>query len=129
MALLDDIKTRLEAQSVTGGATGWTAFKGFLPDTTDKVVAIFETGGETPEMAMGGVDYPKPTFQIRIRGDIRDYAVARTKAQAAIVALHRFEVNNQTLFAIQSAPISIGNDKSDRPNLTANFRVVNVGGF
>lgn len=129
MALLDDIIARLDAQSITGGATGWTAFASFLPDSPNKAVAAFETGGDVPEMAMAGTNYPKPTFQIRIRGDESDYQVTRTKAQDAITALHRFEVNNQTFFAVQSAPISIGNDKNDRPNLTVNFRVVDVGGF
>lgn len=129
MALLDDIKTRLDAESVTGGATGWSAFTSFLPTDPDKAVAVFETGGDTPEMAMGGTNYPKPTFQVRIRGESFEYETARQKAQDAINALHRYSVNNQTFFAIQSGPLSIGNDENDRPNLTVNFRVTDVGGF
>lgn len=129
MALLDDILARLDAESVTGGATGWTAYTGFLPSTQNKAIGIFETGGDTPDMAMAGTNHPRPNFQIRIRGDKRSYSVARAKAQAAIIALHRFAVNGQTFFASQSAPLSLGNDKNDRPNLTINFRVIDVGGF
>jgi len=129
VALLDDVLATLDAQGVTGGATGWTAFASFLPDTTDKVVAVYETGGEAPLMAMQGANYPRPTFQVRVRGAVRDYQDTRTKAQEIYTALHRYSVNNQTFFAVQSGPLSIGNDANDRPNLTINFRVMNVGGF
>lgn len=129
MALLDDILARLDAESVTGGATGWETSISFLPDAPNKVIAVFETGGDVPEMAMGGVNYPKPTFQIRIRGDVFEYQDARTKAQEALVALQRHQVNDQIFMAVQSAPLSLGNDKNDRPNMTINFRVTDVGGF
>lgn len=123
MALLDDIHGRLTAAGVIGGASGWTGYKSYLPDTPDKAVAIYETGGPPPETALA-IAYP--TFQCRVRGEASGYAAARAQAQAVVDALHAQAAAVGAayvyLYAANSGVLPLGNDENDRPHLTVNFR-------
>lgn len=127
MALLDDIATRLQTDGIgtIGASSGWAIFKAALPDGPDTAVALFETGGDAPEERYA---LDRPTFQVRVRGDAWGYSAARTKMQDIFAALHAQEANVGSdyvyIYAVQSGPIQMGHDESDRPHLSLNFRVV-----
>lgn len=131
MALLDDIGDHLVAALVVGGATGWTLAKGFMPPSPDKVVALFETpgleAGHVPDLGSEEA-FDQPGLQVRVRGSAFDYATARTKIQEAFEALHGNEpvvTSGEPLIvyinAVQSAPLPMGLDGSNRPEMTWNF--------
>lgn len=119
--LLDDIGARLVAQNVAGGATGWNLAKSFIPETPDQVVSIMETGGQVPnqfETSAGGI----VTFQVQVRGAEFEYDVARTKMAAAFTALNQANIAGYVfVYALQSAPLSLGIDQNNRPELALNF--------
>jgi hypothetical protein len=124
MSILDDLKTQLETDSVTGGATGWTCYLGGQQETPDKTITIYETGGDqTPDQFDSGSTYP--TFQVRGRGAAFGYEALRTKMQAVYDSLNNATIAGYTyVFAIDSAPIGIGVDGNNRPQLVWNFRAM-----
>lgn len=122
MVLLDLIHDFLETQTIAGGATGWELYKGFLPDTADKSVAIFESPGLVPENDSTNTSF-YPAFQVRVRGDAFGYEVARAKMQEIRGILNDANITNLVyVYANQSGPTPLGNDGNDRPNFTLNFR-------
>jgi len=121
MSILDDIGTALDAASVTGGVTGWTLYKSYLPDSPDLAIAVFETGGPTPDQTQGD-KFDEPSFQVRGRGEAFGYDALRTKMQEVFDALNDATVSGYTfIFADSSGPIPMGYDKNDRPELSWNF--------
>lgn len=124
MILLDVIKDYLETATIAGGSTGWDLFKGFLPDSADKIVAIFESPGITPENDSTDTSF-YPAFQIRVRGEKFGYEIARAKVQEIRDSLHGADVAGLIyVYANQSGPTPLGNDGNDRPNFTMNFRTM-----
>ena len=125
--ILDSIKSHIQAAGVAGGETGWGLFTGFLPDTPDKSVAIFELPGGEPETLSENETLSRVEFQVRVRGAERDYQSARTKIQEIFDILHNQPVSGFIyVFAIQSGPMPLGNDRQDRPNLTQNYKTSEV---
>lgn len=69
-----DVKDLLVAESTGGmtfgGTDDWSVFISSEPETPDRAVTIYETGGRTPSVATGTsispVEYPD--FQVRVRG-------------------------------------------------------------
>ena len=124
MILLDSIHNYLVAQLIAGGATGWSIYKGSLPDKSDQAVVIYETPGLAPENESLGTIF-RPAFQIRVRGPVYDYATARAKIQEVRASLHDANISGLVyVYATQSGPVPLGNDGNDRPNLTMNFRTM-----
>jgi hypothetical protein len=129
MSVLDDIYNRMEAAGVFGGATGWTGYKGFKPETPDKVVVIYLTPGEPPDQSQASFDYPR--FQVFVRSAKDSDADAYIKIQDVFDALH-----NQTLtdgamspptpwtycYAVQTGPLPLGRDANGRLQLVINFK-------
>lgn len=123
--LLDDIATYLEANSI--GTVGTDLFKGDMPETPDNCVALFEYAGEPPEVA---TDIEYPGLQVRVRNT--SYSAARVKIDAVYALLHTLA--NTTLsgtkylsiFAVQSSPVPLGRDSSNRVDLAQNYKVTKV---
>lgn len=127
MASPAEIAGGLLGTSIVDGTTGWMLKVGALPDRPHKIVQMVDTGGESPNPRWQ-VDFV--TFQAVIRGDINEYGPAWTKAR---------EVRNKLLgLDSQTLPSSdrwvsvicrgdvafIGNDLSERPMFTINFRAI-----
>lgn len=128
MSLLTEIKAALESASVTGGATEWTAYLSYIPDSPDKAIAIYDTGGESVDQS-GGTKYDRPTFQLYIRGEAWGYEAARTKARDAFDALNAAEPSGYTyLYAVTPEPIPVRYDENNRPELSWNFRAMRERG-
>lgn len=126
MALLDEISTRLIAQSVaaTGStATNWVVKKGWWPPTPDRIIAVFETGGKPNDPGQGLVD--QPTFQVRVRGPKGGYSTMRSKISAARTALEAGPLTLQSRYYVQIAadtePTFLGCDANQRPEMVLNF--------
>lgn len=131
MAFLDEIATHLESEGVVGGATGWTVYKAFLPDTPNQAVALFLTSGEEPYVKKSSAEtaYDRPGLQVRVRGGVRDFEGAIAKIQEVFEALHANEPTPGSgdktiiyLYGTNSAPLPLGLDENDRPGYTWNFR-------
>lgn len=129
--LITDVLDFLEDQGLVAGATGWTRAAGFMPPSPDKVVAVFETPGEPPEMVKAGsaeTKYDTPGFQVRVRAGNFDYAAARAKIGAIYRALHGSTLAPATgdpayllVRGVQSGPLPLGLDQANRPDMTWNF--------
>ena len=95
--LLDEIAAYLEGQNVGTRATD--LFTGFMPDTPDEVVVVYENPGMPPSRSHS--DSPNlehPQIGVWARGTVDgDYAGPRQKAQDAYNAL--VLIRNQTLSA------------------------------
>jgi len=120
--LLDDLATYLLHQSgvVT---TAWPLYKGYLPDETDQVMGVFETGGMPPDTL--GRENTRVTFMIQVRGARLDYQTVRQKWQEVFDALQDSspKLGYALVQAAHDGPL-VFTDPSGRVNMTANFRAI-----
>lgn len=129
--LITDVLDFLEDLNLVGGATGWRRAAGFLPPSPDRVIAVFETTGLEPELVRVGSTeqaYDNPGFQVRGRGAEWGYADLRDRMGKIYRALHGSELAPATgapayvyVHAVQSGPLTLGLDDSNRPGMTWNF--------
>jgi len=124
--VVDDIFAHLETNSLIGGSSGWTGYKGFMPDSPDNAVGIFNTGGAEPEK---GFSLRYPTFQIRVRGVAteagRTAMIAKEEAIYALLhAIANATINSVSYaYVIASSDLlDMGRDKKRRPEMTRNYR-------
>ena len=120
--IIDDVATYI-ATNITSLTKGTNLFKGFLPDNTDDVVCVYNTGG-----AESSRDIPTgdPTFQIFIRN--KDYETGHTLVMRIYDLLHRLVneelVSGETyfynIFAL-GRPAHLGRDKKGRDEFSVNF--------
>jgi hypothetical protein len=130
MALLGEIADYLDAQSLTGGATGWTAKTGRFSEESDQQVLVRATPGQTPE---AWTDLEYPGFQIVTRGPVDDVVTAEAQADRVFGALHRVTPGTALggkvyagLTALQS-PYVMEWDTQNRPIVVQNFRALRSG--
>ena len=136
--ILDDVAKYLST-TVTALTLGTNLTKGFMPDSPDTVVTVFETGGYRPtHFLTTGVQtrvYENPGIMVHARST--DYQTARNQADSVFTTLDG--INNRMLpttsgprhyvsiDAVQS-PFSIGRDKNDRFVFSVNFDVTKTTG-
>ena len=103
------------------------------PDSPDKCVTVFDTGGFPPE---SNYVYDKPTINIRVRGKRGGYANAYAVAQSVKDALK--DLTNEDLGSSGDTDriisvwcmgdvIALGKDEQGRPMLSLNFRIHRTG--
>lgn len=121
--LLDDIAAILQQRGVTG------VYKGFMPDTPDNLVALFEYAGEPMELTMGGEDsvLERPGLQVRVRDT--SYPAGRAKIGQIVDILHGLSevvVNGTRYLLIRAnqSPESLGLDANNRSEFVCNFSVL-----
>lgn len=126
MGLLDDVRTHLINQSVANTTT-WKAFVGYTPDEADQVISLNPTGGR-PQDTHGG-ENAHDTFQVRIRAAKFEYTICEAKWWDMFDALQDADlssVSGADVYLMQCenvGPLHYVDDKQ-RPNCTANFRVI-----
>lgn len=108
-----------------GHATvGENLFVDALPDVEEEAIAVFTTGGTTPDIDL---PVPSPNFEILIRGESASSCF--TKIESIISALH--QTYNQTLVTdgnyyysilLNGEINSLGRDEKGRIEYSANFR-------
>jgi len=126
MSLIDDVGSKLVSDSVVGGATGWTLYKSIMKDSPDKAIAVFDTGGGSPDQTQGDA-YDPLTFQVMIRGEAYGYSAAKTKADAVFTSLNNATVSGYAyMFASHSGVLSLQPDKNNRTQLVINFECMKL---
>ena len=80
--LLSEIAAYLALQPGLG-AVGAYIRVGFMPDTPNSLLTVYEYGGAPPEGGLGvtGIQYEWPGVQIVCRGEPNDYAGPRAKIE------------------------------------------------
>ena len=121
--LLDDIASYLQQQGISG------VYKGFMPDTPDNLVALFEYAGEPIELVMGADDpvLERPGLQVRVRD--KSYPAGRAKIGQIVDFLHGLSevvVNGTRYLLIRAnqSPESLGLDANNRSEFVCNFSVL-----
>lgn len=122
-----DIKDMLDASAAALGLTFATdLFVGQMPDSPDKCICVYDTGGYDPES--GTERYEKPTVMVTVRGARMGYVAGWALAQDIKDVLHR--LHNETWNSTRYIAIwcvgdinHIGFDQNQRPKFTINFRI------
>ncbi len=125
--LLDDVKDYLVAFGAQ--TTGWTIWKGNVPDDGDQIIAVQETGGYPPvEINRENV---MVKFQLMVRARRMDYQIGRAKWKECFDIL-------QDAQEVPGSPVLLPgvtfvqclvygpntwNDPKGRPCFTTSFRV------
>ncbi len=131
MTLLLDIGNHLNSATIpTQDLTiGTNLFLGRLPDAPDTCVALFQSGGSTPDDQFGSAapKVERPGVQVRIRA--ADYATAESLAAEVWGVL--VLVANQTLtstrylrLAVEQSPFPLERDEQDRPVFVFNLEAI-----
>lgn len=138
MGVVDDVYTYLEAQSITGGATGYQAVRRRVIDPPDKIVVLTEDGGQAPEIGtdegIGDAAYRDAGVQVRVRADAWNGDASQAKAQEVYDALHGLlgatvgATTYQRIAAMTPEPVFIGFDDKGRPEHTIAFRMATPQG-
>lgn len=75
-----DISARLTALSLV--TTGFSVYRNYQPDNPDKIIAIMETPGASPDTFLGDTStLENPIIQIVVRGAQGDADTPRTQAE------------------------------------------------
>lgn len=96
-------------------------------EAPDKCSAVKLTGGFPPSQWTGK---KQPSFQIRVRGEARGPAEVENRAyeiHEALMNLRDVKIGDNSIVIIRSmnsAPLPIGVDESNRPIYTMNFDTV-----
>ena len=128
----EDIKDLLVAEGLgsDAGTDDWAIYRSQEPDTPNKVVTIYDTGGPPPGYVYRVVvpETQYPTFQIRVRGE--DYTEVYEKIEAI-----KDYLNTVTGWFVDTATeygrpfqtseiISLGKDENGRSVLVVNFKII-----
>lgn len=128
MAFLDDVKTRIESLNIVG----YTVHCGYMPATGNVIVA-YEYGGNPPEFGFGqaGLKYKHPGLNIKVRGDVKDYAGPRAVIEQVMNDLATVQVTTLGSTAIHmmkptGSPALFERDGNERCTFNVNFIVDTV---
>ncbi len=125
-----DISGLLETEGI--GTVGTDIFTSKEPDTPNKCVTLYDTGGFEPDLT--DVVCDKPTIQIKVRGEkgkgaTAAYAVADT-IKRYLHGLHNEDIDSVSriiLVKSMSDIIFLGYDDRDRVQYTLNFEIYRTG--
>jgi len=110
MNILDKVKTVLNMPDVK---------LGFMPDSPDAVIILFEYQPPPPEHHFGGTDFIQ-----NVQARIRDTTAAEAYAKAKTVAEKLNRYSDAEISVLQSTPIlDIGRDEKLRQEYTVNFEI------
>lgn len=133
MSFTTDIADALVAAGLgiqqTNEAADWMMRIGYMQASPDRSVCVYTAGGQAPET---GMPAGYPNFQIKVRGNKDDYAAVEAMETAIYRFLHagnapvQFGATWVYCYAIQSAPLPLGQDENRRPALCRNYRTMVV---
>lgn len=105
--------------------SAWSINVGEEPDTPNKTITVYDTGGNGPDTDEMDVD--DKTIQIRVRASLRSEASEKISAIRAYLAT---KVNKESegrrffAFIVQMDPAEIGKDDKKRFIFTMNYRTL-----
>ena len=113
----------LEDQSV--GTVGTDIFVGFMPDTPDTCIGVYEYAGMPPDVV--AEEYELAGIQVKVRADAQEDAY--DLAYDCLKALHMVKTTTiegvyYYLIEALGSPNQIGRDKNARAQFTINFRAM-----
>lgn len=116
----------LEAAGVVKGASGFEVKIGKQTSTPDNLVAMYDTGGQTPNPKWA-VDFV--TIQALVRTGPNEYKEAwehARKVKDALLGLESVTIDGDRWVSITMAGDIgfIGYDDKERPTFSANFRII-----
>ena len=124
--VIDEIGTRLA--TAISGTLGTNVFQGMMPPTPDVCAAVYETGGLGGIEVLGtaGITFEQPRVQVVFRGNVDDYASARTPAQTAFNNLKTIQTEHLSgtrydLTTMMQQPFALGPDENGRPRIVFNI--------
>lgn len=122
------IKDILEAANVGDFADGsaFSLWIAALPDKPDEAIAIYDSGGETPNPKWA-LDYP--SVQVRLRGKENGYPALYDKVVAVRDALLGFpgdDLDDGRLVSVRmiGGAAFLGRDEKKRPSFTLNWSLI-----
>lgn len=128
--MLPDIAEYLIAQGIQSG--GFTVKYGYMPETPDQIVTIYEYQGlmDEPKLGKGTTNLENPRINVVVRGTANDYDIARQKGQDVKTAMARvvnmaIAVSNVRYLTIQhlNGPAFMRRDANFRTLFTSNYQV------
>lgn len=128
--MLPDIAEYLIAQGMESG--GFTVKYGYLPETPDNVVTMYEYLGlpDEPNLGKGTTNLEYPRVNIVVRGTANEYDIPRQKGQAIKTAMARvvnmaIAASGVQYKAIQhlNGPAFLRRDANFRVLFTSNYQV------
>lgn len=93
MSLLTELAAYTAAQ-VSGLTAGTNLFRGFMPQSPDVCVAIYEYPGGPPVLGLGaanGISLENPSAQWVVRGEPEDYDTPRATAELIWLAVSQIQ--------------------------------------
>lgn len=122
--MIRDIAQILQSNGI--GTIGADIYLGQLPASPDNVVAVFEYGGEPPDLH-ANIEYPG--LQVMVRN--KRYDAGRQKIEQARNVLHGLAetvVNGHRYLLIRAnqSPAFLQRDENNRAIFVCNFRVITV---
>lgn len=127
MSMLTEAAARLIAQAACT-AIGTDLFILEIPQSPDLMTALFQYGGDPPELHHDGAGDDRPSLQVRTRAAPGDITNGEARAKAAYIALHGFSNTSVSgtqwkLVRALGSPVFLGNDEQGRPEWSQNFAV------
>lgn len=125
--LLDDICDYLSSGGIAG-----TIYAGFLPETPDAAMVVYESGGRPPSVAMtptaGTVSMEWPSVQVVCRDVAFEYAAARSRAHDVFKLMQGLPARtiNGTQYhwaTARQSPFLMGRDEPGRVLVACNFDI------
>jgi hypothetical protein len=119
------IASILESEGV--GTLGTDIFVGTMPESPDKCLATYDSGGSPPEPNL----IHRPNVMIHVRGNKQGYESASDLVFTTYTTLHNlgnFRYNDWWYLLVWAAsdPIWLGMDENNRPVFSINFNVKRV---
>lgn len=106
------------------GSGDWAIFAHVEPATPNKVITVYDTGGEGPDT--DELDLLRLTFQVRIRSESYAEAHSRHESTRDVLLVGRIETSDSVYVGIDmtSDIAPIGMDDNKRHILVANYRAI-----
>jgi hypothetical protein len=116
-----DVQVYLASAGLVDGSTGWASSVGYLPSQPNQMVVIDDLGGLAGEAT---VAYERLRFQVIVRGERFDYAVAYNKVMAIYDTLNTTAISaTYPLLIADQPPLSTGLDDLERACWSVNFEI------
>ena len=130
--ILDELAAYLATTGVGYSTVGTDIFKGFLPDTPDSCLSVYEYAGLPSQKAMqlgaGQAVVERPRVQITCRGTARDYSTPRSNAKTVwqrLDGLGAQDMSAITYLFVEAlgSPFELMRDENERVVIACNYQV------